>query len=500
MTEKEPVVVKGAEILIVEDSAVQRRQISRTLEKAGYRVSQAKDGTEAWDKLRKHRPDLVVSDISMPNVDGYELCRRMKKDNGLKDLQVVLLTSLTYPEDVIQGLAAGATHYATKPYEEEFLIRTVASILKSPIVELRADSGGSLKIGYRGEDYDISSDRYQILSLLLATFENAVERNTLLESTQLQLRELNESLEGLVDERTSDLKEEIGERRQVEEELRQTNLRLTKALTERVRIEQDLRDLNEALERRVDERTGELRRANERLEAANRELEAFGYSVSHDLRAPLRAVDGFSGILVERYGPRLEPEAQRLLGLVRNGAGRMGQLIDDLLRFSRLSRQPLKLQSVIPTGLIRDVVLELQADANPKAEVTINELPTCQCDPTLLRHVFVNLLGNALKFTRGREDARIEVGLHPNGGAAAEQPVYYVRDNGAGFDMRYADKLFGVFQRLHNRDEFEGTGVGLAIVHRIISRYGGRIWAEAEVDKGATFYFTLGEVTAHDAP
>lgn len=258
---------------------------------------------------------------------------------------------------------------------------------------------------------------------------------------------------------------------------------IARDITERKRIEQAIDNLNEDLQHRAAE-----------LEVANRELEAFSYSVSHDLRAPLRAMNGFSGILISEYAPQFPPEAKRYLQMVRDNAQQMGQLIDDLLRFSRLSRSSLKKQPVTPANLVDQAITDLYPEQQDRqVEMVINDLPTCQADPALLKQVWVNLLANALKFTRQQQVAHIQVGCQQLG-----ELVYFVKDNGVGFDINYADKLFGVFQRLHRAEEYEGTGVGLAIVQRIIHRHGGRIWAEAEVNKGAAFYFTLGADNHHD--
>jgi signal transduction histidine kinase len=226
------------------------------------------------------------------------------------------------------------------------------------------------------------------------------------------------------------------------------------------------------------------------LEGTNAELESFSYSVSHDLRAPLRAIQGFSRILLEDYKTQLDPEAQRLLGVIDQNTRRMGQLIDDLLAFSRLGRTELTTGPVDMKELAQIVADEVQRGDTGRQEpleIRIDALPPARGDRGLLHQVMSNLLQNAAKFTRDRPSARIEVGSRPNG----DQTVYYVKDNGAGFDARYADKLFGVFQRLHSTEQFDGTGVGLAIVKRIVQRHGGRVWAEGVVNQGATFYFTL---------
>lgn len=227
------------------------------------------------------------------------------------------------------------------------------------------------------------------------------------------------------------------------------------------------------------------------LQTMNRELEAFSYSISHDLRAPLRAMDGYASMLSEDYAQKLDDEGRHLLGRVRANSKRMGQLIEDILDFSRLGRQPIKSERLSLDDLVGSVFAELRADpANIHAiRFTAGTLGSVDADPALLRQVLVNLLSNAVKFTRRTDAAEIEVGCHESHDGKAK--VYFVKDNGAGFDMQYASKLFGVFQRFHTADEFEGTGVGLAIVQRIVSRHGGRVWADAKPGQGATFYFTL---------
>lgn len=240
------------------------------------------------------------------------------------------------------------------------------------------------------------------------------------------------------------------------------------------------------LEQRVHERTTALKQAN-------RELEAFTYSVSHDLRAPLRLVTGYAQMLMDDHLGELSQDAQRLLRNVSDGARRMDALVGDLLRLSQLGRQGLTRGSVRPADLAREVWASLaELRGERRIEFIAADLPACFADIALLRQVFANLLSNAIKFTRERAAARVEVGGSVDGGTL----TCFVNDNGAGFDMRYAERLFGVFQRLHGADRFEGTGVGLSIVKRIIERHGGRVWAEATPDRGATFYFTLPDIAA----
>ncbi|HET7207109.1 MAG TPA: ATP-binding protein [Terriglobales bacterium] len=279
-----------------------------------------------------------------------------------------------------------------------------------------------------------------------------------------------------------------------------------------ITLQTEQKRLQEEAERKLEER---VRQRTAELEYANFELESFSYSVSHDLRAPLRAISGFTKMLMEDFGEQASAEAKHRMQMILESAAQMAQLVDALLGLSRLGRQALSSKKVNPTEIVRHCIEELLPEhAGRDIHFDVRELPSCEADPVLLKQVFTNLLSNALKYTTPKKVADIEIGWVKAGDlrkqeepgsmvpgiCASEAIVYYVRDNGVGFDMRYADKLFSVFQRLHSRQAFEGTGVGLATAQRIVHRHGGRIWAWARRDQGATFYFTLGAASAAEAP
>jgi signal transduction histidine kinase len=365
--------------LIVDDDEINLDLLRTQLGLADYVVTCAHGGAAALAAASEQPPDLVVSDVVMPDLDGLEVVRRLKASEKTRAVPVLLVTSQNERSEKIHGLAAGADDFLTRPIDTAELLARVRSLLRSKSL------------------YD-----------------------------QLQI-------------------------------------------------------LNQELEERVAQRTTQL-------SATVHELEAFAYSVSHDLRAPLRGMDGFSQALLEDYAAHLEPRAVEYLGRVRAASLRMGQMIDDLLNLSRLSRGTMRSETVDLSDIARGVAFEL-ARLEPGRAVmfTIQQGLEARGDPGLLRLVYQNLLENAWKFTHLERVGEIAVCSQAHDGSLA----FGIRDNGVGFDMAYAPKLFGVFQRLHDAGDFEGNGIGLATVQRIVRRHGGRVWADGEPDKGSTFWFTL---------
>ncbi len=413
-------------VLVIDDLPVNRQFLSYLLNRHGFAVQAADSGAMAFQLLAGELPQLILADVRMPGMDGYEFCRRLKADPRTREIPVLFISSLEETRDKLLAFEAGGVDYVSSPFQAGEIIARIRTHLS--------------------------------LHLL-----------------RLSLAEANAGLERRVAERTLQLEESLG--------------LLRREVAERRRAEAELQDLTQDLERRVLERTAQL-------EAANGELEAFSYSVSHDLRAPLRGIDGFSQVLQEDYQDRLDEAGRSHLARIRAGTGRMGELIEDLLNLAKVGRGELNLAEVDLSALAGDILAGL-ARTEPERRLAARIQPglTVRADPRLLRVALENLLGNAWKFTSGRELPVIELGEAAPG---AGERTFFVRDNGAGFPMDQVDRLFASFQRLHSTAEFAGTGIGLTIVQRIIHRHGGRIRAEGEPDRGATFHFTLPADVAAD--
>jgi hypothetical protein len=397
-------------ILVVEDSATQALSLRLALEDAGHTVEIATDGHAGLEAAQRNLPALVITDVVMPNMTGYDLCRAIKADPRSADVPVILLTALRDPVDIIRGLESGADNFITRPYRPEQLLARVDHMLQNRRMRAAGRSKDGVEVWFLGRNYVITSGKEQILDLLLSTFEDIVHTNLELEEKQAA------------------------------------------------------------------------------LERSNHELESFSYSVSHDLRAPLRAIDGFLEAIDEDYGERLEERGRDYLARVRSAARRMAQLIDDLLHLSRVGRAELRCETLDLSGLAADVAGELaRASPGHPVDFAVQAGIVAHGDPHLLRLLLENLLGNAWKFSSKREHPHVQMGAARDDG----ELHVWIRDDGVGFDMQYADKLFVPFQRMHSESEYPGTGIGLATVQRIVHRHGGRVWAESAPDQGATFHFTL---------
>jgi two-component system NtrC family sensor kinase len=523
----------ACQILIVEDSETQALKLRYLLEEEGWVVVRASTGESALEELNTHLPALIIADYHLPGIRGDELCRRIRMNVNTRGIPILMLTAEEAVGSEPAGLDSGADDYVSKTAGPEILVLRVRALLRNSGVPsfvlssqeprfhrariLAIDDSPtylqSLAQALISEGYDVTQvaggkeglERVTrvpfdcvIVDLVMPEIDgievcrqiNEFGRATNLSIPVIMLtaRETKEDMTRGLEAGADDFVGKSSDMAVLKARIRAL-LRRKFFQEENRRIREQL--LQKELEATVERAARELAETRaalvEVLERKNHELEAFSYSVSHDLRAPLRSIDGFSRLLLENHAGSLDEKGRDYLRRIGASATRMGELIDDLLELSRVGRAELRLGPVDLSALVRKVATELQStDPGRKARFHILEGVVVTADRGLLEVVLENLIGNAWKFTMAA-DAIIEFGVAKYDGV----PAYFVRDNGAGFDMAYAAKLFAPFQRLHSEGEFPGTGIGLATVLRIVDRHGGRVWADAAVDRGATFFWTL---------
>jgi len=517
-------------ILIIDDSPTFREEMRQALEDAGYAVLAATSGEEGLRVAADRRPNAIVVDGMLPGIDGANVIRRVRLDAAMQGIPCLLLTASEDRGSELRALDAGADAFVRKDESFDVFLAKLGATLRS--VAGRASGATASLLGpkkilavddsltylheladmLRDEGYDVVLARSgeEALELLAVEPVDCILLDLLMpglggqetcrriksapivrDIPLLMLTALEDRaamLEGLgagADDYISKASDFDVLKARVRAQIRRKQFE-----DENRRIRQELmgRELEAANARAAQELAETRATLVEELERKNAELEAFSYSVSHDLRAPLRAIDGFSQMLIEDHGGKLDVQALEWLQVVRGSARRMGELIDDLLQLSRVGKAPLRRQKIDLSELARSVAAELhKRDPERNVDMRIQDGLPADADSGLLRIALENLLGNAWKFTSKAPGALIEIGVDDT----PEGRVYFIRDNGAGFNMAYAERLFRPFQRLHTEAEFPGTGIGLATIRRIIDRHGGRIWADSVVGEGASFYFTL---------
>ncbi len=568
----------GVEILVVEDSPTQAQRLRHILEQQGYSVATVADGRQALEAARRRTPTLIISDVIMPEMDGYELCRRLKADAALADVPIILVTTLADPQDVIRGLECRADNFILKPYDERYLLNRVQFVIVNREMRKTEQAGMGVEIYFNGQKHFITADRLQILNLLLSTYDAAIQRNKELSLTQDQLQLSNSSLQQLaleledrVAKRTNELERANQALRESEErgraildaalsavlvidapgkiidwnpraetmfgwkrqeafglELAETIIPPRHREAHRLGLKHFLATgegpvMNRLIEMSALRRDGSefpvelsisplktgdavsfcgfitditerkhaeelLKKQAEELARSNKDLEQFAYVASHDLQEPLRAVAGCLQILQRRYEKQLDANADELIMLAVEGAQRLQVLIEGLLAFSRVGTRGEQLKPVecghAVGAALKNLTVAIQES---NAVITQDALPMAMGDLMQLTLLFQNLIGNAIKFRQKEQPPHIHVGAESNG----KYWTLSVRDNGIGIEPQHFGRIFEIFQRLHTRQEYPGTGIGLTICKKIVERHGGHIWIESKPQEGSTFFFTI---------
>lgn len=432
------------EILIVEDSITQAEQLKNTLEKWGYKVIVAYNGEEALERAKESFPTLIISDIVMPKLNGFDLCKKIKSDERLRDIPIVLLTALSDSEDIINGLDAGADNFISKPYSEKYLLIRLNSLLANQSLKKSEKLHLAMEVYFGGKYYTINSEKRQILDLLISTFDNAVQQNKELIKSKNETEALNEQLKEMT---------------------------------------VDLIQSNEKLKNEIEYR----KKTEKELNKVNSELNNFATIASHDLKEPLRMISSYSRLLEKRYKDKLDESGQEFLHFITDGAARMNSLIEQLLFYSQIGVNN-KFDNISLNKVLDSVLLNLSLlieENNVKIEYS--DLPTVKADPSQMVQVFQNIISNAIKYSYPDRTPEITIKSEKKDDCW----LISIKDNGIGIKEEDYDKVFFIFKRLVNNSDIKGAGIGLSICKKIIENYGGKIWIESEENKGTTFFFTI---------
>jgi PAS domain S-box-containing protein len=510
------------EILLVDDAPDKLLALEAALSDLGQTVVKAESGSEALRLLLKREFAVILLDINMPVMDGFETAALIRQRRSSAHIPIIFITSFSTADvEVYRGYSLGAVDYLFTPVTPEVLRSKVTVFVelakKNREIQRQAEALRRAEEERMQRKLDETNARLEwetrrnhffrlsIELLAIATYDgvftqtNPTWKNLGYNEGDLHGHSIHEYIHA---EDQAAAKEVVANILKADTPLylenrfraRDGNYRwlgwtiapfaaegllyiFARDMTERRERENEIRRLN-----------GDLEQRTLSLQMLNQELESFSYSLAHDLRTPLRSIIAYSDILVSGEAGALPPEVDRMLRIVQRNSGRMTQLMDDFLAFFRVARKDVKQENIAMNAVVREAIATVAVDGKRKIDFRLGTLPPAKGDPAMVLQVFVNLISNAVKFTSGRERAEIEIGYLPD----RSPTVYFVRDNGVGFNMKYYSRLFGVFERLHRREEFDGTGIGLAIVQKIVQRHGGSVWAESVVDNGATFFFTLG--------